>query len=260
MRNLVIIFSLLVALSVCIYAGSKIFKKCKNVVSGYKASLNSSQLLLAEQSRAFEVSRPLKVVCLGNSITRHSYRPEVEWYSDWGMAASKPEHDFVHVLQARLREYNQASSVTPLNIASWERNPEGDLDSLLGNACDSADVIVIRLGENVQDVRAFQRNLQRLIDKCRSHTPHIILTGMFWINGEKEEVLLNAALDNQLRFVPLSWIGEIRDAYPHKGDTIYNREGQPYVLTKEFILSHPNDEGMRLIANSIFNAITRIDL
>jgi alpha-galactosidase len=257
-KKLVIILSLLVA-AFCIYAGRKILQKCEKVISGYETMINSSQLLLAEQSRSFEIQRPLKVVCLGNSITKHGYLPDVEWYSDWGMAASKEENDYCHILQNKLKQYNNESSVMPFNIAHFERNPECDIDSLFGNICENADIVVIRLGENVQDVESFKKNVQRLIDKCKSYTPCILISGNFWENEDVEKVLINAAYDNRLRFIPLSWIGKMCDAYPQKGDTIYNIEGKQYVITKDFILTHPNDDGMKSIANSIFNAITCID-
>lgn len=258
-KKLGVVFSLLVVVF-CIYAGRKIFRKCEKFISGYETMMSSSQLLLAEQSRAFDCQEPLRVVCLGNSITRHDYMPDVEWYSDWGMAASKEENDYCHVLQQKLRQYNRESSVIPLNIAYFERNPDCNIDSLLNNTCENADIIVIRLGENVQEVAFFKNNIQRLIDKCKCYTPHILITGDFWLNWDVEKVLINAAYDNKLKFIPLSWIGKIREAYPRKGDTIYNVYGKQYVITKDFILTHPNDEGMESIANSIFNAITCIDL
>lgn len=259
-KKLSIVFTLLIATLLLTYAGNKIYQKYKRVVSEYKTMINSSQLLLAEQSRSFEVQRALKVVCLGNSITKRDYLPDIEWYSDWGMAASKEENDYCHVLQSKLRQYNSESYVIPFSIVPFERNPECNIDSLLSNVCDNADIIIIRIGENVQNVESFNNNIQRLIDKCKSYTPHILISGCFWQNGDKEKVLINAASDNKLRFIPLSWIAEMRNAYPQKGDSIYNTEGKKYAITKEFIITHPNDEGMKSIANSIFNAITYIDL
>ena len=69
-----------------------------------------------------------KVLCLGNSITRHEYSESVEWYSDWGMAASKPENDYCHVLESLLNEKHPGSTVTPLNIAAWERSLSDDIE------------------------------------------------------------------------------------------------------------------------------------
>lgn len=259
MKRVFVIIAILLVVALGFYCGHRIYHKFMIIKSNYDVLLNSSQMQIAMKRDTFAVLTPLKVVCLGNSITKHAYLPEIEWFSDWGMAASKEDNDYCHVLQNILRKYNNESIVIPVNIADWERNPTCDIDSLLGDTCEHADVIVIRLGENVQNIVSFKENIQRLIDKCKSYTPHVLISGNFWINGEKEKVLLNAAYDNHLRFIPISWIGEIRRAYPKHGDTIYNVDGEQYIVTKDFILSHPNDEGMKSIAEAIFNAITCIN-
>lgn len=256
----------LLLILLCSYLGYKAARKVENIVSKLEILTYSSQMLLAEHfntncdtlshSHSILLRDSLKVTCLGNSITKHPYLPEVEWYSNWGMAASKEEYDYCHVLQKRLREYSKYATVTPVNIAQFERTPTCNLDSLLGHSLAKTDIIVIRLGENVYNIQSFEDNIQRLIDKCKSYTPYVIITGNFWMHPQKERILINAAYNNNLRFVPLSWIAECKNAYPQKGDTIYNIDGKPYILTKEFVLTHPNNQGMKSIANAIFNAIT----
>ena len=145
--------------------------------------------------------------------------------------------------------------VYPLNISGFEVDPQCDIDSLIGDNCDSADIIIIRLGENVKNSKIFKENFQRLITKCKNITENVIITGMFWRKPEVEKILFNHAKDNNLQFVPLNWIPVITEAYPQKGDTLYNVEGDPYVITKKFIISHPNDRGMEEIAKAIFRSI-----
>lgn len=215
----------------------------------------SPTLEAKSKAEKLNLKRPLKVVCLGNSITHHAYLPDVEWYSDWGMAASKPENDYCHVLERELQAYNKHTSVHPLNIYAFEKNPTCDIDSLIGKTCAEADIIVLRICENVNDIDAFKKNFPRLVEYCLGITPHVIVSGAFWPHEKKERILVSAAERHALEFVPLSWITYQSDVYPKKGDILYDIDSKQYPITKEFIITHPNDKGMRLIAHSLMRAI-----
>ena len=210
------------------------------------------------KAEKLNLKRPLKVVCLGNSITHHAYLPDVEWYSDWGMAASKPENDYCHVLERELQAYHKQTSVHPLNIYPFERNPYCDIDSLIGKTCAEADIIILRMCENVSDTDAFEQNISRLIEYCTNITPHVIVSGAFWPHEKKERILVSAAERHALEFVPLSWITYQSDVYPKKGDILYDIDGKQYPITKEFIITHPNDKGMRSIATALLRAIKQL--
>ena len=41
----------------------------------------------------------------------------------------------------------------------------------------------------------------------------------------------------------------------HVGDTIYNINGNPYPIKTDFIITHPNDKGMKMIADEIYKNI-----
>ncbi|MBQ4533191.1 MAG: SGNH/GDSL hydrolase family protein [Alistipes sp.] len=210
------------------------------------------------KAEKLNLKRPLKVVCLGNSITHHGYLPDVEWYSDWGMAASKPENDYCHVLERELQTFNKHTRVHPQNIYPFERNPYCDIDSLIGKTCAEADIIILRICENVSDIDAFKKNFPRLVEYCLGITPHVIVSGAFWPHEKKERILVSAAERHALEFVPLSWITYQSDVYPKKGDILYDIDGKQYPITKEFIITHPNDKGMRSIATALLRAIKQL--
>lgn len=210
------------------------------------------------KAEKLNLKRPLKVVCLGNSLTHHGYLPDVEWYSDWGMAASKPENDYCHVLERELQTFNKRTRVHPQNIYPFERNPYCDIDSLIGKTCAEADIIILRICENVSNIDAFEQNISRLIEYCTNITPHVIVSGAFWPHEKKERILVSAAERHALEFVPLSWITYQSDVYPKKGDILYDIDGKQYPITKEFIITHPNDKGMRSIATALLRAIKQL--
>lgn len=220
-------------------------------------SLSTATLyeLFAQQTHAQHSNNEHHVLCLGNSITKHPYNTNVEWYAEHGMAASCPEKDYCHQLQAMLQEKNQQSTVNGYNIANWETelpiDPTAIVQPLLQQH-PNTDIIIIRLGENVRDENMFPSALEQLITYCQSQVQQVVLTGNVWANAKKEAAIVSTALRHNIPYVPLCWIMQHDDTNPKVGDTIYNLQGEPYQLTTGFICTHPNDEGMRLIAKTIF--------
>ncbi|MBR4994965.1 MAG: SGNH/GDSL hydrolase family protein [Alistipes sp.] len=221
-------------------------------------AVGTTPLTAGRRTEQLKLGRPLKVVCLGNSLTHHGYLPSIEWYGDWGMAASKQENDFCHVLERELQQYNRKSQVTPLNIYGFEINPSCDLDSLAGEVCHEADVIVLRMCDNVRSIEDFEQNIGRLVEFCLARTPHVIIAGPLWHHEHYERILATTAERYGLEYVDLGWISLLDDIYPKVGDTLYDIDGKPYTITKDIIIGHPNDKGMRLIAHSLLRAIKQL--
>ena len=63
----------------------------------------------------------LKVMFLGNSITKHGVAPQIGWHGDWGMAASKQENDYVHLCEKEILKKFPQSSFCIVQGAEWER-------------------------------------------------------------------------------------------------------------------------------------------
>ena len=55
--------------------------------------------------------------------------------------------------------------------------------------------------------------------------------------------------------MPLYWIDNLYNVRPQIGDTLYDINKKPYVITQDFIITHPNDEGMQMIAETIWGVI-----
>ncbi len=110
----------------------------------------------------------------------------------------------------------------------------------------------------MQDASAFEKNLPRLVDKCKKVTSKVLIVGSFWKNDAVENILRNSARTNNLTYVSLSSIRSRTDVCPQKGDMLYDRDGNAYKIDTDFILTHPNDKGMSLIATAIFNGIASL--
>lgn len=206
-----------------------------------------------------------RVLCIGNSITWHAPLkgdlPGADslWRGDWGMCASRPERDFFHLLEKKFREYNSNTTFTRRNLWEWEHDFTLNKDSLLLSSCQDKDLIILKIGENVQKENEpqFLQAFDELVTYCLRFTPNVIIAGSYWKTPVKEQAMIRAAREHQLPYVPLFWIYETYhdEVIAHVGDTIYDRHGQPYPIPTEFICTHPNDRGMRMIAEAIFGRL-----
>ncbi|MBP5466157.1 MAG: SGNH/GDSL hydrolase family protein [Clostridia bacterium] len=190
----------------------------------------------------------LKILFLGNSITLHEIAPSIGWNNDWGMAASKRENDYVHVVVSEL-EKAQRVSYSVCNVSDWEWRfyDEGVL-SLYKKVKDfNADVVIVRLGENVsRDDLAkydFAFYLKKFIEYFVRPETKLVITDTFWeyepICKAEEKVAKALKAD----FVSISDLG-----YKNENKAIgeYAHAG---------VASHPNDTGMRRIAERILSKL-----
>ena len=75
---------------------------------------------------AADAQAPLKVLFLGNSMTRHGPAPKIGWTNDWGMAASAREKDYAHLVARGIEaKTGRKVEIRLRNIASFERNLAG---------------------------------------------------------------------------------------------------------------------------------------
>ena len=190
-------------------------------------------------------SAPLKILVLGNSITRHGPSEAIGWHFDWGMAASAPEKDYVHRLHAMLEESGRTSYMLVRQVARWERtfkDPACLFDYENEKSFD-ADVVVFRLGENVtkDDHPYLKQAAKDFISYVTPEGASVIVTSNFWKSPEKDLALSEAAADLGCSYVNIACTEESQMAigkFEHLGVSI-----------------HPGDEGMEMIARRIFEAI-----
>ena len=93
----------------------------------------------------------IRVLFVGNSITRHAPKEEIGWLNDWGMAASSKDKDYVHVLEAKILKIKPDAEFCITQAAGWEtvyKNGDEKLEDYAQARDFDADIIVIRLIEN----------------------------------------------------------------------------------------------------------------
>lgn len=218
-------------------------------------TLNSPTAIQAQESKAG--SSYAKVLFLGNSITKHGPKADIDWTGNWGMAATSEANDYVHQVMAGLR---QRQSATPemlvKNIADFERFHVGyDLDGKLAEAfAFKADLIILAIGENVPALKtdeakaAFKAEIMKLLQKLQGeHKPTILVRSSFWANTVKDQILQECSAAVGGIFVNISALG--------KDEANYGRAERPYKHSG--VANHPGDKGMKAIAEAMLAALPK---
>ena len=86
----------------------------KNNVSALRQIQNKNRVEIVDNAGK------TRVLFVGNSITRHEPKPEIGWINDWGMAASKWENDYVHVVLKFLSNRFGKIDYCVVNCGEWE--------------------------------------------------------------------------------------------------------------------------------------------
>jgi len=196
----------------------------------------------------------LKVLFIGNSITLHGPLASIGWTNNWGMCASAPEKDFVHIVTRELeRRFARKADLTVRNLAEFECNYRTwDFKKAEELAKTDPDVLVVALGENVPWLKeeadklayrdAFKKLLGVFLDDKRTK-PLAVVRGSFWPNADKDWAMAYAASDYAIPFVKA-------DVYSLPGmdakDSGYEHTG---------IQAHPGDRGMEEIAARILEGL-----
>lgn len=198
-----------------------------------------------------------KVLFLGNSITKHGPKADIDWSGNWGMAASAESKDYVHVFTKALA---QKQGFTPeihvKNIADFERAHRGyDFTNKLKEAIDfQADLIVLAIGENVPGLRNADEKAQLQADVTAllkavqgGRQPTILVRSCFWANKAKDEALLGAC--KAVNGIPadISTLG--------KDKSLYGRAEREF--KNAGVANHPGDKGMAAIADALMKALAK---
>jgi hypothetical protein len=178
----------------------------------------------------------VKILFIGNSITLHPPAPEIGWSGNYGMAASSEHTDYVHIVSKKLH-----ADYRLLDLGAWERNySQYDLVEL--NKYDGwADIVIIKLGENVTDIKPdFNKSFENLLKQVNCKKTIVVST--WWENQRLNESMRSITLANNFQWVELP-----------EHDTTYNAIN----FQHSGVTAHPGDKGMRLIADSIVTAIKK---
>lgn len=208
-----------------------------------------------------ESGAPLKILVIGNSIAYHAKAEDIGWYYNHGMATSKVENDYAHLIFQKIEKVLPGIKVSMRikNLADFERNfltyDFGKIECLVQY---QPDIIIFQLGENVKFTNdntpyLFKEKYIELIN-CfkKGRKPNVICTTPFFFSSEKNKIIEEIVLDTGSHLADLSKLTSDKYNYATNEE---NYAGDKSVWKVDGIGRHPGDYGMKNIAEQIFNTI-----
>ena len=200
-------------------------------------------------------AQPQKILFVGNSITSHGPKADIDWHGNWGMAATSPDKDYVHLVTKALASKQGATpTIMVKNVADFERNHVGyDIAGKFADATAfKADLIILCIGENVPALKTpeaqakYQERVTELLKTLKSSPKAtVIVRSSFWANAAKDSAMRQACEAVGGTFVDISALA--------KDERNYARSERPYKHAG--VANHPGDRGMAAIAEEIVKAV-----
>lgn len=222
-------------------------KICKDIITNdvpAVGQLNGNDCVSFETTENADI----KLLFLGNSITRHGKAENLGWCGDWGMAASSKENDYVHKLISKFCLKGVKVSVCIANLSDWERTRNMDLlfTKYLSALRFNADYVIVRLGENAcldKYLSEFELCYGELTDLFSRNGAKIVLTDLFWEYEPFDNFVAELAKARGYAFAEIHDLGN-DDAMKAIGK--FSHGG---------VAVHPGDKGMAEIAERIFRVL-----
>ena len=200
----------------------------------------------------------MNLLFIGNSITKHgkcSY-----WPGEWGMAASSPENDYVHLLVNKLRKSGQHVEYADINFSKWEimDHDRDEVLPILDDLLDkSYDYIIVQLGENIFSVANLEGDFRSLLTYLQKSClkKNILVCSSFFQKDDVDNIKRNVCFRGGEQYVSFE---DIRCIAPYiAGDNIEIKlDNKIFHINHAGVAIHPGDRGMEIYADRLFEAIT----
>lgn len=192
----------------------------------------------------------IKILFVGNSITRHSSKPQVGWYNDCGMAASSIEKDYVHLLMDKVYKLDKNASFQIAQVASYERSflqqSSNALSKWQKSADYKADVIIMFFGANVPKEYDTDENPAVTFEKAYENLRNFFAVNPNSTVFHSQGFYIRPKLDEEKKRVALKY-----------GDEFISLE---HIIHREEThgkFNHPSDFGMQEIADTFWEYLKK---
>lgn len=253
----IIIIIVIIVLCSSGYVGLRFYRHEKNqqtMIQNLQQRIEKLETEIHHKAIAWD-ENGFNYFAIGNSITKHRLA-SYWWDNDRGMAASKDDADYVHLVSQYLKENNSDVITYSYNFSSWEVNHADRaefLEMLDVYLSEKIDLITIQLGENASELSTWESDFEELIAYVRNKSPNadIIVIGDFWSNGERDTQKEQVAKNCGVMYVSLEGIKDNTDYYAGVGTLVEDANGEMHAIEHNGVANHPGDKGMKAIADRI---------
>ncbi len=197
------------------------------------------------------------VLAIGNSITLHpvcSY-----WWGSWGMAASSMDKDYIHQVQAGLLQKYETVNLDIISVQSWETSSarSKQLSKFDAKLANDYDLIIIQLGENVNNMSTFKKDFSKLVSYVKNAQPEakVVIVGDYWYRDGRDAAKIDVAAKQGCAYADISYIRGKKAYRATSGSEVLGDDKKLHKIYNSAVLKHPNDAGMEYIANKILEAV-----
>ena len=199
----------------------------------------------------------LKIAFVGNSLTLHPPRNEVDWSGSHGMAASSKQADYAHILIGSLGLSEKDSYIR--NFYPFESDysiSKSHVRSLLAAYEKRPRVVVLQLGDNVQIEKSdpvgaflnlyhFWKSYGQLVRTSKEYSSSVFCVSTWWRSRVKDRLIKSRCESGGGVYV---YIGDI-----YSDPSNPDRKAVDY--SNPDVDAHPKNYGMKQIATRLKDSI-----
>lgn len=194
----------------------------------------------------FDKGEGIKVLYVGNSITKHAPSPKLNWANDCGMAASSVEKDYVHLVQSKIKKIHPNAAFSILQVANYEREfydrkPE---DYYMAAKEFKPDLIIMFFGANVDKEYYANENPPKSFEKAYEDLRNFLVDGRDVFVMHSQGFFIHPSLDAEKE--------NVANKYQ---DVFVNLEEMRKLPETHGRFNHPSDYGMQVIADKFWDAV-----
>lgn len=217
----------------------------------------SEDLLSEEVLQGEKKNIPQKCLVIGNSITLG--------FGTHGMASSDVDTDFYYLVKEHLTLLNPNLQMKRVDGRPWEsctttESRKVKLETILADDLEEdTDLVIIQLGDNVntaEKIETFSSDCNVMLNYIMGKCPN---ARILWVFGRynlgNADAIRAACQSYGAEYVDISIVSTDAKYMSYMGAPIIGADGNTEYIDNGGVASHPGDEGMRVIADLIIEAL-----